>query len=178
MLNRLSFKRKKRYLWIGTLVFAFICYQLTFKKSIVLIKEVSALKKQVNLAKSASSEIGGLQKQLDQIETKIGSGSPDSINVQQAILNIVTNYCSQHDLVLKEFPGTIIQQDSDLVVQTNNFVVEGGFINALLLINLLEHQKEIGKITSTHFQTKKNFKTNRIELAISVYIQNIQKTSL
>lgn len=175
MLKSLSYSKKNKYLWIIATIFTIICYNFTLKKTIALVEEVSSLNKVISLAKNASENRENLQQQLRSIENQIGNSQNDSINIQQSILNLVTNYCFKNDLVLQEFPGALRQMEKSIVVETNYFTVRGDFIKLLRLVNLLEHHVEIGKVTSSHFQSKRNSKTQKMELTVTVYIQNFKK---
>jgi hypothetical protein len=54
-------------------------------------------------------------------------------------------------------------------------VLQGGFINLLKTVYLLEHHPEIGKIVSTCYRSERNFKTNKLLLKLTIYIQNFKK---
>ena len=176
--SSLTFKKRNRYLLLGLFVMILVCYNFAVKGTITLINGVSEMKQQASLANDAPARINDLQKQLTKIESEIGNTHNDSNSIQQVVLSLITNYCLKNNIVLQEFPKPITNQEKDILIETDYFVVEGDFIKLLLLVNQLEHHKEIGKVTSTHFQSKKNVKTKKTELVVTIYIQNLKKISI
>jgi hypothetical protein len=141
------------------------------------MSKISELERQALIAKNSPQKVNQLNAELANIENKIGNINLDSSNVQQTILGLVTNYCQKNNVVLREFPSSITQQENDITIETNYFSVEGDFLRLLQLVNSLEQHSEIGKITSTHFKSKKNIKTKSVELTMTVYVQNFKKSS-
>lgn len=177
MFKNLSYKKRNKYLLAVVILFMFISYQLAFKKTFNLISETSELENRAKAASDAPVKAEELQYQLKKIESIIGKNDIASDNIQQLILSLVSSFCTKNNLVLQEFPKTKSYTENDIQVETNNIVIEGDFIKLLLLLNMLEQNKDVGRISSSRFQAKKNLKTKKIELTLTIYIQNIKNMS-
>lgn len=150
-------------------------YFLAIEKSIVVAGEYRILKEQVQMASDAPRKITELQKQLAEIDHDMEKEQRTTVNVQEALLGFITNYCQNNKLILREFPKTIHINEKDFLIETNVFTVEGGFLKILPMIYLLEQKNKIGKIASVNFQTKKDFKTKNLALTATIYLQNVSK---
>jgi hypothetical protein len=42
---------------------------------------------------------------------------------------------------------------------------------------MMEHNKDAGRVSSSRFQAKKNLRTKKTELTLTIYIQNIRNLS-
>jgi hypothetical protein len=172
--KKLSYKRKNKYLLAGIILFMLISYQLALKKTFQLMHNVSEMETQAKAASDAPLKTEELKKQVKEIENIIGGSNMISENNQQLILGLVSSFCSKNNLVLQELPKTKSYNENNILVETNYLVVEGDFIKLLLLLNMLEHNKGAGRVSSSRFQSKKNLRTKKTELILTIYIQNIK----
>ncbi|MFI5219069.1 MAG: hypothetical protein ACHQNT_06235 [Bacteroidia bacterium] len=175
MFNRLNYKTKNRFLLIAAVLFALMAYRLAIKKTIDQCKTYRNLKQQVDFAKDIPRKTAHIKMQIATMDKTLTTMQHSETNMQQALLGIVTNYCKENKVVLKEFPETIQTSGSDFLVQTNVFKIEGDFIKLLKLLYILEQKRKIGKIASVVFQTKTNFKTKNLELTATVFLQHVTK---
>jgi len=173
--KNLTYKQKNRILAIASVCFLAVIYLSAIKKTVVLYDECSDLEKQLELVTEAPRRIVSLEKQLSNIESKLGSRINLGIDNQQQLLELLTNYCEEHNVRLQEFPKPVVTGKDEYAIETNIFIVEGDFIKLLKLIYTLEQEYKIGKIASVHFDSKKNYKTKRVELMATIYLQNIKK---
>jgi len=88
---------------------------------------------------------------------------------------MVTSYCKDKPLLLKEFPKTVLKETDGFLVELNYFTVEGDFKNLLNLVYTLEQKVKVGKVASVNFMIKENIKTKRNELTATIYIQNLKQ---
>jgi hypothetical protein len=177
MLKNISYKKRNQvFLWGGVALFLLI-YKLTFSKTIALYSECIEMEQRIERASDAPIKIAELKKQSVRLESLAGSERPDEKNLQQLILGQVTSYCQENNVLLKEFPETIIQTEKDYEVETNCFTAEGSFDKLLRLVYVLEQKSKTGKISSVDFKTKLESRTNKLKLTATVYIQNIKKTN-
>lgn len=174
MFKGLTYKKRVQYLLIGILVFSWLAYQMSFKKTLALKTEIGNLELQVEKVSNAPSEIQSLQLELNKIDARIGSFMSQGMEFQDVLLDKITGYCKENNLVLKEFPKAHQYRQQDYLVQTNAIVVEGGFIKLLQLVFELERQFEIGKVVSVKFITREDFRTRKLFLGATIYYQNVK----
>ncbi|MDQ3191763.1 MAG: hypothetical protein M3Q58_09225 [Bacteroidota bacterium] len=175
MLKQLTYKKRNLLLISGMVLFSIVIYISPIKKTIDLHTQCNELEEKLLLANNSSSQLSLLQKQLHEVEDIFGDKGETYNNYQQNLLEIISNYCSLNNVILREFPTPIILNEQEFSVETNVVVVDGSFSNILNLIYLLEQKKKTGKISSLQFNSKKNFKTKQLGLSASLYIQNVKK---
>jgi hypothetical protein len=172
---RLSFRNKNKYLLIAAVVFAFMIWSMTIKKTFALVAECKELKSRAELIANAPVEGQVLTKNLQKLDVLLSKGQRAEGNIQQILLSVISGYCQANNVLLREIPKTTITKEKDYLVETNIFVVEGGFRKLLELIYLLEQQNRIGKVASVNFMSRTDSRTGKNILALSIYIQNVKK---
>ena len=175
MFKNLTYKQKNRLLIAGAILMAYIAYALAIKKTITAYNQCNEATKQIELAQNAPMMADQLEKQLSQMDSKIGNQNTNGQNKEQALLELVTNYCQNNHAVLREFPETTLADQGNMTIETNLFVVEGSFPTLINLVYLFEQKNKLGKVASVHYQLKKDFKTKEMALTATIYLQNIKK---
>lgn len=175
MFTNLSYKKKNLLLLAATLVFIFTGYELSIKKTWTTYEDCKVSENQLQQAFNAPQKIERLEKKLISIDNIIGISRKDSNSLQESLLGIVSAYCQQNNITLKEFPKAISTREKDLLVETNVFVVQGGFAKLLKLVFQLEQKYKIGKLASVDFHSKKNMETKNTTLTETIYLRNIKK---
>ncbi|MFK5855100.1 MAG: hypothetical protein QM503_03140 [Bacteroidota bacterium] len=121
-------------------------------------------------------QISILQSKLNDISGTIESSKEgQSINKRNLIIDMISNYCDTHSLIISELNPPIIKVESSFTIETNVIKTEGSFNNLLKLINNLEKEKSFGKVISIKFATYLNRKLKKKVLFSEIYIQNITK---
>lgn len=175
MFKTLTYKRKNQLLIAGMIVTFLLVYVFAIKKTIAAYSDYSQAKTKVELAENAPVIAAALQKQLMQIDARIGSSDTTHQKTGEPLLELVTNYCQDHQAVLREFPQTIATVQGDMIVETNRFMVEGSFSTLINLVYVLEQKNKLGKITSVKYALQKDFKTKEMLLTATVFLQNVKK---
>ena len=170
-------KSKNILLIAVAIVIGFILYSFAIKTTLTLRQESIELKNQLQQDSDAPSKANDLKKKLIEIDKAIGSCQKIHIDIQQALLGIVTDYCQKTNSILREFPKSISTKEKGVLIETNVFVLEGEFTKLLRLIYVLEQKNKLGKIVSVKFRTKKDFQTKNICLISAVYLQNMRKNN-
>lgn len=177
MFKNLTYKQKNRFLLIGIVLLAFLAYRMAFRNTISVYDEINSLEEQMKLADNAPQKAAGLQTRLEGMDQLLGRSQRSDTSVQQTLLGVVTDYCQKNSIILREFPRTIRKTEGEYQIETNFFIVEGGFIKLLELVYLLEQKNRTGKVASLNFISKKDFKTKVLNLTATIYVQNVKKVS-
>lgn len=175
MLRNLTYRKKNQVLLIAALLMVYLIYAFAIKKTIAAYKEYTTSESQMELAINAPAMAAQLEKQLLQINLRMGDQNRNGQNTEQALLELTTNYCQKHHAVLREFPETTVVKQGDLFIETNLFVVEGDFASLINLVYLLEQKNKLGKIASVRYSLKKDFKTKEMALTAAIYLQNVKQ---
>ena len=171
--HKLSYSQKNRLLLVAGIIFLFIVYILGIKRTLVKYEECSELEKKTNLAISARAELSLLEKKFSAMEERTENYAGK--NVQQSLLGIVSKYCNENGVIVKDFSQPVISVSKDVTIETNWFVVEGSFTKALRLVYDLEQLNKLGRVASVDFALRKNYSTKSNSLTTTIYIQNIKK---
>lgn len=175
MLKNLPYQQKNRLLLVVTFLLVFLTYQLSIKKTIIEYQKCSEYEGKIEMASNAPLMATQLEKQLLQMNSKIGTQHTDGLNLEQALLELISNYCQNNHLVLREFPKSTFSNQGDLLIETNMFVLEGNFSSLLNLVYLFEQKNKLGKIASVRYQIKKEFQSKEMILSAAIYLQNVKK---
>lgn len=175
MLKNLSYEKKNRMLIIAALLFGFVVYSGFVKKTIETYGDCKELHEKMEIASNAPIEKARIQKELVRLNSIIGSEKGSDTPVREALLSMLTGYCQDTNILLREFPSTLTKQETNLMVETNIFTIEGSFAKLLRLIYELEQKQKLGKISSVTYQSKKDITTKKLILTATVYLQNIKK---
>lgn len=175
MFKNLTYKKKNQLLLIGTVLFLLIAYYLAFGKTISLYRDCSSMKEQLAAVADEPNRAVSLQKKLSELDLKLGGRQLSDTNTQQVLLNVITNYCRDNKTVLREFPRATSKPESDYLVETNFFTVEGSFVKLLELVYLLEQKERIGRLASVLFMAKQDVRTKVLSLTATIYVQNVKK---
>ena len=175
MLNNLTYKKKNLLLIISILLAVFIVYVFGIKKTINAYSVYSDAKNKMELAANAPVMAAQLEKELMQMDEKIGNHNTREQNTSEALLGLITTYCQNNHAVLREFPKTTVAPEGDMLIETNQFMVGGDFSTLINLVYILEQKNKLGKVASVNYQLKKDFKTKEMLLTATVFLQNIKK---
>ena len=175
-LKKLSYKQKNRLLIALAAVFLFMTYFLGIKKTFSKYRECKELENKVQLAVNAPAELTEVEKKYNAMEKSMESFAAE-INVQQSLLGVVSKYCNENGLVVKDFIQPVMSSEKDVTIETNSFVVEGPFARMLRLVYNLEQINRLGRIASVNFSLKRDYAAKSNNLTATIYIQNIKNNS-
>lgn len=175
MLKRLSQKYRFYLLITGSFLFLIIAWKLALTRTFTLKKQCNNIEQQLIAIENAPQQIADYQVRLKMIESRIGSNISSDKNINQLLLEKVSHYCKTNYIKFYELPQAHTIINNEYIIETNKVVLEGSFIKLLKLFYQLEIEKRYGKIISANFESVKNLKTNRIQLYLTVYLQNIRK---
>ncbi|MCK4661794.1 MAG: hypothetical protein KAT68_02930 [Bacteroidales bacterium] len=175
MFNKLTYKNKFVLLIAGFFIFLFIVYSFAIKKTINTKKQNKEIEKQLIIINDAPAKIADYELQLKKIENIIGEKIILGQDVHELLLERVSKYCQDNRLILRELPMVHKFNQNDYTIETSVVVIEGTYLKLLKLLFALETEKIFGKITSANFKSYKDFKTRKIRLTLTIYIQNIKK---
>jgi len=175
MLNHISYKQKNKLLAVLAIFMAILIYWFGIKKTINAYTQYRKNNEQMVLVSNAPTSVLQLKQELMEINSKLGNQNINGQNNTNKLIELVTNYCKDNNVVLMEFPQAETKQKDDLLIETNKFTVGGKFISLLQLVYILEQKNHLGKIASVYYKTVKNYKTKELTLTSKVYLQNIKK---
>jgi hypothetical protein len=173
MFNKLNSKQKNKLLLIGAILILWCVYAFAIRNTLDARSQCKMFQQQIDSAADAPSRLEHLQEELQQLETITGNN--DTANsLHERLLEIVTNYCQENNITLRDFASPICYSQAEWLVETHSITVEGNFIALLKLVRKLEEEKT-GKVVSVDFQSKRDNKTQTLSLSVIIYVQNIRR---
>ena len=173
----LTYKQKNYLLAAGSVIFLVFAWFFTLGDTFDRWMEFNNLKAEIKRAENAPRTIRSLHLELDEIEGKIGAFMGGEHYTRDALLDLVTSFCKDNDLTLKEYPSPRFETDNSFRIENNTIVSEGSFNNLLKLAYALEHEYKIGRVASLQFNSLRNKKTKRLALNATILLQNFKKDS-
>jgi hypothetical protein len=170
-LKKMSWKQKNKLLLAGGLVLLWTVYAFAISNTIELRSACTVLQQQLDSASGAPARLVMLKQESQQLEAATNSNDTSTI-LHERLLGIVADYCQQHNSVLRDFASPVCYHQQEWLIETHPIVVEGTFMNLLMLVHRLEQEK-VGKIISVDFHSKRDNKTQTLSLIATIYVQNI-----
>lgn len=175
-MKKLSWKQKNRLLLCGSFVLLWAVYSFAISNTINARSQCNRLQLQVDSASDAPEKLVRLTNDFQKLET-ITNTNDTSITLHERLLDVITKYCQQNNLVLRDFASPVCYKQQEWLVETHPVIVEGAYVNLLKLLHKLEQEKT-GKIVSVDFQSKRDNKTQALSLTATIYVQNIIREKL
>ncbi len=173
MANKKSNKQKFIVLVAASVVLALASYFLSISKTLEARSEHVSLTQKMAGADRIAPEIAKWMALNEQLDDRLG-GQQVLSGFHEILLGSVGKYCNQKDLTLTDFSEPFEGEDGGYLVETIVLTIEGGFKPLLGLVHHLETQFRGGKVASVSFIKKKNYRKNREELFLEVYVQKIK----
>lgn len=121
---------------------------------------------------------GGIEEQLKyyaQAMQLVGQFYADStVNTHERILDEVGAFADEHAMRIREYPPAMIYTEKAYEVELNTLVMEGRFKDAVTLLYALEHNMNLGRVTSVSFDLEVDKRTKKESLLTSITIQNLK----
>jgi methyl coenzyme M reductase alpha subunit len=170
-LKQLSWKQKNKLLLVSGLILLWIVYSFAIRLTIDARHQCIVLEQQLDSAADAPARLIHLKKEFRRLEN-ITNTNDTSNTLHERLLSIVTNYCQQNNITLRDFASPVIYHQQEWLVETHPIIVEGAYIDLLKLVHKLEQEKT-GKLVSVDFHSKRDNKTQALSLTATIYVQNI-----
>lgn len=160
----------------GFILMLFVSYWLAISKTVTAITTAKELEKKSFQIEQSPMNLKLLEKKLMALNQVIeNKHESNGSSVHASLLNIISNFCDEHHILLREYPGTIENIQNDLIVETNLFEVQGPFNQLLELDYMLEQKQKVAKVVSASFMVKRDVQTRNNILTTTIYFQNIKQ---
>jgi hypothetical protein len=169
--KKLSWKKKNQLLLAGALLLCWLTWSFAIRNTFALRSHCLVLQAKLDSAAGAPEQLASLRAELHALEAITGnSDSANSLHCH--LLDVVTRYCEENQLILRDFASPVRYPANDWIVETHPITVEGGYIPLLKLVHQLEQEKN-GKVVSVDFHSKRDNKTEALSLLVTIYVQTI-----
>jgi hypothetical protein len=173
VLKGITYRTRFQFLIVTSLLLAIFVYQLGVRKTVNAISSYQELSNKTKEIEQAPQRLGAIRKELKDLD-RFTSADVNESAVHSTLLENVSDFCRNNNLVIRDFPQTIEKRDQGFVIEQNKMVVSGNFRDALKLIYLLEQEKKMGQVISTDFKETIDKATKKKFLQTTLYFQKIR----
>lgn len=173
-MNKLTYKIKFQMLIVFGFIFLFLIFNFGVRKTIEQYKEYNALKSKKDQASLLPERLAAIRSELEELD-KVTNGYDNSNNIAQpGLLEIITGFGKEHDLVIRDFPQTVEKNIEGYTIEQNKVVMAGSFFNALELVFLLEQKNKMGQVVSLQCRMSVDKPSKKKFLETTFFIQKIR----
>lgn len=152
-----------------------IIYQIAIKETMGLHDAIKENESKAHELEDAPKEFSRLQEEMDALTKNMGTETGENEKFREQLLEKATTYCHTLGITLQEFPQAHTYIEADYTIQTYSIIAEGNFLKLQKLVYLVETGFGKGKVPSTQYYIKTDFKTGRKSLFLKLVIQYITK---
>jgi len=167
-----TYRQKNIALLIGFVLSIIAIYPITISNTVKLGKNIHQLELQEQQAVHAPLAIANYNQNIKQLDEQISSYVSDTLEGEQYLLELVSNFSQQNNLTLTAFHQPTATQKEKITIYTREVALEGEYIPLLRLLHYLEYTKKIGRMASVEFETYIQKRSRRKKLQMSLFIQN------
>ena len=175
MLNNRSNKQKFILLSASLVVLIWICFEFSFSKTYTLWKECRRLEQQQALIKEIPEQLPVLTSKVEYLEKILGNSEGEDFST--LILDQVNTLCQKNGVRLKEIPEKHVFNGPNLIVETLDINLQGGFSDQLRLVSELEKSQSKARLRSLRLQLITNPTTGERKLQSTLFLQSIKLIS-
>jgi len=166
----MTYKQKNYYLLGSAFLLLILSYQFSIKKTITLYQTNVLHQNTINQATNIEKDIQQYNQQLANFNTNTTTSYS-----QENLLELLSQFCTEHNLLLKGFPVSVPYEESTYNIIENRISVEGDFIDIIELVYDLEFVHKIGSVVSLKFKTDFNRQTKNHYLTSNIFLSTILK---
>jgi hypothetical protein len=172
-LRNLSNKQKLKMLAVASPLALLICYNWGISKTIDqyhAYTQSRASDVEYKASAASSQKLRAKQKELDAFFTAY---KLDTLDAGRNLLTIVTDFCNDHELQLREYKPVKTSTQGGMQVLTRSVTVEGSFMECVLLVHALEKKYSAGRVCSVSYASYTDRESKLPRLTCTFFIQNI-----
>lgn len=158
-----TWQQKNKWLWWGALLFLFIVYQMSIKKTLELRSAYRAANAVQANTQQKEMELSQLKARMQKIGSVGLVGASDNGNVKVNMLNIVASAAENNGLVIKDVPPTKAVTADGLTVNYDEYCLVGSYKELLQCWYEIEKGKELN-LVNVAFRKEANALTKAPEL--------------
>ena len=173
--NNASYTRRNLILGIGFVSTLVLSYVLSISNTVHLYFDNSRLERLLVNTQATPERLVVLKRQSEELRQYFFE--PHSkVQYRDQLISEVTQQAQQKRLTVKEIHEPETLEKQGMIIEVNQLEVSGSFKEILQLINTLEDNRGLGKLSSINFSLEKVRSKQSQELTCSMYFQ-ILKTN-
>ncbi|MCK8482226.1 hypothetical protein [Psychroserpens algicola] len=173
MSKSFTYKQKFFGIVLGFIILLLASYKKTYKHVFEAKAQISLVNDKLQNVDNSYNEIFILKNEISSLDNIIGGHSKNPEQVQQMILDFVSN--SEYDVDISSIDDTHLFSDNEFRIYTNTIEIEGTYFDLMTLFYDIEKEFNMSKIVSAKLFSIKNYRTNSKRLYLKLIFQNYEK---
>lgn len=165
-------QQKNRALIVSFILALILCYNFAIKNTLQLKKQHNILSKKVELLKNSPYQLAVLKQKNIHYDSLITKFQLGGTSIENNLLKTINSFASNNNLKVVDFHEPHLSSNSELIIKTYDFTLEGTYNNINRLVYVLEQQTKFGEVISLHFEKKKNYRTGRFYLQARILLKS------
>lgn len=168
---------QKRFLVLcaGLTILSILSYKLSFSKTVEAMKVNTQLEEKVGRISGLDNELLKYKQMTAGLVGEHSGSGVGSFDFNQGLLDKVGRFCEDKKLVLVEYAEPLRGEEKGYTIETGMITVEGEFKPLLELLHRLQNEFKLGSVVAADFEKEQNYRRNREELFVKIYVQKISK---
>lgn len=151
------------------LVLILVSYSTNIRVALNSYQEFQNVKSKIALAQSASQDIA-----IYRSEIKSMQETAQQPYNKELLLEQITLFCKEHNLLIKNFPGSKRVIENNYPIVTNEIEVQGSYNDIVELAYMFEQEKKLTSINSLSFTLVKDREKQQQYLHGLFVLRNIE----
>lgn len=172
MAKSFTYKQKFFGVLLGIVLLLLASYKKTYKHLFAASEQVGLLDHKLLNVENSYNEVYVLKNEISSLDNIIGGQSNTPEDVQQQILNFVSN--SNYDVDISLIEDTHLFSDKEFLVYTNSIEIEGTYFDLTKLLYDIERKFDVSKIISAELFSVKDYRNNSKRLYLKLIFQNYE----
>ncbi|WP_298892440.1 hypothetical protein [uncultured Psychroserpens sp.] len=173
MAKSFTYKQKFFGIVLGFVILSLATYKKTYKHVFEAKAQLSLVDDKLKDVDNSNNEVIFLKNEINSLDNIIGGQSKTPEQVQQMILDFVSN--SNYDVDISSIEDTHLYSDNEFKIYTNTIEIEGSYFDLMKLFYDIEREFNMSKIISSKLFSIKNYRTNSKRLYLKLIFQNYEK---
>ncbi|UTW62099.1 hypothetical protein KFE98_19140 [bacterium SCSIO 12741] len=174
MWDKLNIKQRFAVLLGGMVGVLWLVWSFSLSNTLDRYQRYQSQQEQIRQYQEMKVQLMTQKNQVEQHLAALNQPEGEAISdFQERILFRLTQELENRKARIAEFPQLHEEENKQLHVKTQHFVLEGNYFDLLEVLNQLENGPYVGSIASVHFYKKKNKRLKRVQLFMKVYVQEI-----
>lgn len=136
-------------------------------------KQLLSVEQKLSNMDNSYNELAMVKSEIKGLDNIIGGHSINPQDVQQGILDFLSNTGLNVNIVSIE--DVHLFPDKDFLIYSNQIELEGSYSNLIHLLYETEKNFKNSRVVSAKFYSKKNYNTNKQNLFLKIILQNYEK---
>lgn len=168
--------REKLMLFLAILTFIGVLgYQRSIRGSFEIQKECTRLESEIKKTEALIDQLPILQRIYQEGKKLENSEGNEDQSLQQNVLDVISSSIEENEIGLASFDALHSYEENKYIIKTQGFTLKGDYKTSLRLLERMESQFDLSRISSVDYYTEKNINSHKKELYAKVYLQKITR---